>query len=105
MRVLLAAALAIAACATPARRPIAPSPPRISATTVFVSCMAAPPPLVVIDWPDADRLGNVLMHTSQVDHVKGAYADLRRYVDEQYFRCLHVAERAGEQAVTVEVDP
>jgi len=103
VRALLVAALLIAACAAPARAPIAR--PVITSTTVFVSCMAEPPPMVVTDWPDADRLGNVLMHTSQVDHVRGAYADLRRYVDEQYFRCLHVAERAGEQAVTVEVDP
>jgi hypothetical protein len=106
VRALLAAAVLLAACAAEARNERHPLiRPVITAETIFVSCMAAPPPVVVIDWPDADSIGNVLMHTSTVDRVKGAYADLRRYVDEQYFSCLHVAERAGEQTVTVEVDP
>lgn len=80
-------------------------PPPATTDTVYVSCMAPPPPMDPIDWPDADSIGNVLMHTSQVDHVKGAYADLRRYVDEQYFSCLHVAEQRSETSVTVEAEP
>lgn len=105
LRCILVVSLALAACTATSSRPTSPRPPVVTSETVFVSCMAEPPPMDVIDWPDADSIGNVLMHTSQVDHVKRSYADLRRYVDEQYFRCLHVAERAGEQSVTVEVEP
>jgi hypothetical protein len=106
VRAFLVAALVLGACGATSSRPTSPArPPVLTAETIFVSCMAEPPPLVVIDWPDADSIGNVLMHTSTVDRVRGAYADLRRWVDEQYFNCLHVAERAGEQSVTVEVDP
>ena len=84
--------------------PAVPPAPSTS-EVVYVSCMAPPPPMDPIDWPDADSIGNVLMHTSQVDHVKGAYANLRRYVDEQYFGCLRVAEQRSETSVTVERDP
>lgn len=104
MRQLLVAALLLSACA--ATRPPAPSsPPRIAAELRFVSCMDEPPPLEVIDWPDADSIGNVLMHRSTVERVQLAYATLRRYALEQYFRCLHVAAERGEQSVTVEVAP
>lgn len=56
----------------------------------FISCMAEPPAMEAIDWPDADRLGNVLLHASTAERLREAYAALRRYVNEQYFRCLKI---------------
>lgn len=111
-RVVLSALLALVLCSClPHPNPggIGTSPSVVKAAREvalrYVSCMAEPPPFDAIDWPTPDSVGNVILHASTVDRVKGAYADLRRYVTEQYFRCLHVAEAAGEQAVTVEVEP
>jgi hypothetical protein len=105
--VKLAALLAfLAACAAargvPPRKPVKPPAPLVA--RVYVSCMAEPPPFDAIDWPTPDSVGNVLLHRSTVDRVQGAYATLRRYVSEQYFRCLHVAEAASD-GVTVEMEP
>ena len=102
---LLAAALALSACAVRSPTLLPPQPPRVTADLRYVSCMVEPPQLEVIDWPDADKLGNVLLHRSTVERIQGAYAALRRYALEQYFRCLHVAEAKGEQTVTVETEP
>lgn len=101
---MLLAALLLGACAAPARA-VKPAAPAVTTELRFVSCMSEPPPLDVIDWPTPDRVGNILMHESTVERVQNAYAELRRYALENYFRCLHVAEERGEQSVTVEVDP
>lgn len=102
---LLFVSLLLFACPSPGRPPL--FGPQAAARTElrYVSCMDDPPPIEVIDWPDADKLGNVLMHRSTVERVQNAYATLRRYTLEQYFKCLHVAEERGEQAVTVEAEP
>ncbi len=106
MRVV--AALLLGACVAgggpPRPQAVQPSP-RVTTELRYVSCMAEPPPLEVIDWPDADRVGNVLLHRSTVERVQGAYAELRRYALEQYFRCLHVAQEHGETSVNVEAEP
>lgn len=97
-------ALLLAACAGPSAF-LPPSPPQVTTRTRYVPCMDALPALEVIDWPDEDKMGNVLMHRSTVERVQAAYANLRRYADEQFYRCRHLAEERGEQSVEVEVEP
>jgi hypothetical protein len=97
-------AMVLFGCAAHARA-VKPAPAAITTELRFGSCMSEPPPFDAIDWPTPDSVGNVLMHASTVERVQNAYAELRRYALENYFRCLHVAEELGEQSATVEVVP
>lgn len=67
-------------------------PPPIRLVERIVPCMETPPAVFAPEWPPADRVGNVLMHTSTVDGLKAALATQRRYIDEQFFRCRDRAD-------------
>ena len=90
---MVALAVLVAACVPP-KSPQHPHPVR-STVVRFVKCMVAPPPVEAIDWPDEDRLGNVLMHRSTKERFKEAYAALVRYAWTQFYKCL-AAEREAQ---------
>jgi hypothetical protein len=64
--------------------------PKVIQKTVslVIPCMAAPPKMVVISWPDADRMGNRILAASTVDLIMVAE---KRYIDENWAACQDAA--------------
>ncbi len=81
-----------AGCAAP-ERPSCDVKARLGPLLVVVPvpCMAPPPPVFVPTWPPPDVVGNVLMHSSTQEALRDALVEYRRYIDEQYARCVDSA--------------
>jgi hypothetical protein len=67
--------------------------PKVIQKTVplVIPCMAAPPKMVVISWPDADRMGNRILAASTVDLIVDTMVAERRYIDENWAACQDAA--------------
>lgn len=97
--VLGAALCALTGCGATYRKVTTPEQRTI--ITKWVNCMARPPKVEDIDWPDADRTGNLLLHASTAERVKAAYGIAVRYISEQWRKCR--AEVEGKESDAAEM--
>lgn len=97
-RLVWLAVLAFSCTPKPASKPWKPGkpywpekPPVVVEKRVPVMCMDKPPVPVFPTWPDADRVGTVVMHASTVDAFKDGIYALQAFIASQYLKCYRAA--------------